>query len=139
MSNIWVFLPTYLWIMIGSALGGGARYGVSGFVASHFGETFPWGTLIVNVSGSFVIGLFSTITGPDSRFFVGSTARQFVMIGFCGGYTTFSSFSLQTLSLARDGEWLRVGGNIGLSVVLCLLAVWLGHLLAASFNQLRGI
>ncbi|HEX7200651.1 MAG TPA: fluoride efflux transporter CrcB, partial [Dongiaceae bacterium] len=100
---------------------------------------FPWGTLIVNVSGSFVIGFFSTITGPDGRYLVGSTARQFVMIGICGGYTTFSSFSLQTLSLARDGEWLRVGGNIGLSVVLCLLAVWLGHLLAASFNQLRGI
>ena len=134
MSNIWVFLPTYLWIMIGSALGGGARYGVSGFVASHFGETFPWGTLIVNVSGSFVIGLFSTITGPDSRFLVGSTARQFVMIGFCGGYTTFSSFSIQTLSLLRDGEWLRAGANIVLSVVLCLVAVWLGHLFASALN-----
>jgi len=130
---------TYLWIMIGSALGGGGRYWLSGFVASHFGETFPWGTLIVNVSGSFLIGFFSTITGPDGRYLVSSTARQFVMIGICGGYTTFSSFSLQTLSLARDGEWLRAGGYIGLSVVLCLLAVWLGHLLAASFNQLRGI
>lgn len=130
---------TYLWIMLGSALGGGARYWCSGFVASHFGETFPWGTLIVNVSGSFVIGFFSTITGPEGRFLVNSTIRQLVMIGICGGYTTFSSFSLQTLSLTRDGEWLRAGGNIGLSVVLCLLAVWLGHVLAASFNQLRGV
>jgi CrcB protein len=139
MSNIWLTLPIYLWIMIGSALGGGARYWVSGFVASHFGETFPWGTLIVNISGSFVIGLFSTITGPDGRFLVGSTARQFVMIGICGGYTTFSSFSIQTLSLVRDGDWLRAGANIVLSVVLCLVGVWFGHFLAASFNQLRGV
>ena len=98
----------------------------------------PWGTLIVNVTGSFVIGFFNTLTGPDGRLLVGGTARQFVMIGVCGGYTTFSSFSLQTLSLAQEGEWLQAGGNILLSVVLCLVAVWLGHILAASLNQLRG-
>ena len=129
---------TYLWITIGSALGGAARYWCSGFIATHFGETFPWGTLLVNVLGSFVIGFFNTVTGPDGRFLVGTTARQFVMVGICGGYTTFSSFSVQTLSLARDGDWLRAGGNIGLSVGLCLIAVWLGHLLAASLNHLRG-
>jgi fluoride exporter len=131
-------LQNYLWIMLGSALGGGARYWCSGFVANHFGASFPWGTVLVNVLGSFVIGFFNTLTGPDGRFLVGTTARQFVMVGLCGGYTTFSSFSLQTLSLARESEWLRAGGNVGVSVLLCLLAVWLGHILAASLNQLKG-
>jgi fluoride ion exporter CrcB/FEX len=70
---------------------------------------------------------------------VSSTPRQFVMIGICGGYTTFSSFSLQTFTLAQDGEWLRAGANAGLSVVLCFLAVWLGHILALLLNQLRGV
>lgn len=125
----------YLWVMIGSALGGGARYWLSGFIANRIGETFPWGTIVVNVSGSLVIGFFATLTGPDGRLLVGTEARQFVMIGLCGGYTTFSSFSLQTLNLVRDGEWLYAGLNIGLSVVLCLLAVWLGHVLAVSLNR----
>jgi CrcB protein len=128
-------LQTYLWVMLGSALGGGARYWCSGIVARMFGETFPWGTLLINVSGSLAIGFFNTITGPDGRLLVATTARQFVMIGLCGGYTTFSSFSLQTLNLARDGEWLRAGGNIVLSVVLCLIAVWIGHVAAASINK----
>ena len=131
-------MQNYIWVVIGSALGGGARYWCSGFIAQRIGETFPWGTLAVNVAGSFVIGFFATLTGPDGRFLVGTTARQFVMIGLCGGYTTFSSFSLQTLNLARDGEWLRAGGNIGLSVILCLLAVWLGLMAAAALNQMKG-
>ena len=131
-------MQNYIWVMIGSALGGGARYWCSGFVAERIGETFPWGTLIVNVTGSFVIGFFATLTGPDGRFLVGTTARQFVMVGICGGYTTFSSFSLQTLNLIRDGEWFRAGGNIGLSVVLCMLAVWLGQIAATALNQLKG-
>lgn len=131
-------MQNYLWIMLGSALGGGARYWASGFVANYFGETFPWGTILVNVSGSFVIGFFAALTDPDGGLLVGPTARQFVMIGLCGGYTTFSSFSLQTLNLARDSEWLRAGANIGLSVVLCLLAVWLGNVSAASIHQIRG-
>jgi CrcB protein len=129
---------TYVWIMLGSALGGAARYWISGFVANHFGETFPWGTILVNISGSFVIGFFATLTGPDGRLLVSSTARIFVMVGLCGGYTTFSSFSLQTLILAREGEWLRAGANAGLSLVLCFLAVWLGHAAAAGLNQLKG-
>src|SRR5271169_6580474 len=112
----------YLWIMLGGALGTGARYWCSGFVARTIGETFPWGTLMINVTGSLIIGLFATLTGPDGRLFVGATARQFVMIGICGGYTTFSSFSLQTLTLAQDGEWLWAGANVVFSVVLCLLA-----------------
>jgi fluoride exporter len=128
----------YLYVMLGSALGGGARYWCSGFVASHFGETFPWGTLTVNVVGSFIIGFFATMTGPDGRVFVSTETRQFVMVGFCGGYTTFSSFSLQTLSLIRDGEVARAGGNIGLSFLLCMVAVWVGHIAASSLNQLKG-
>lgn len=128
----------YLWVMLGSALGGGARFLISGLAAGHFGETFPWGTLIVNATGSFIIGFFSTLTGPDGRVFVGSQGRQFVMTGLCGGYTTFSSFSLQTLNLVRDGEMALAGANIGLSFALCLVAVWTGHIAAAALNQLKG-
>ena len=132
-------MASYFWIAIGSALGGIARYWCSGIAARLIGETFPWGTLIVNVVGSFIIGFFATLTGPDGRLFVPSVARQFVMIGLCGGYTTFSSFSLQTLNLATDGEYLYAGLNIVLSVVLCLIAVWLGSILASGLNTLKWV
>ncbi len=132
-------MHSYVWIAIGSALGGVARYWCSGIAARLIGETFPWGTLIVNVVGSFIIGFFATITGPDGRWLVGSTARQFVMVGLCGGYTTFSSFSLQTLNLMQDGEWLYASLNVVASVVLCMLAVWLGHLLAGNLNALKWV
>jgi fluoride exporter len=132
-------MQSYVWIAIGSALGGIARYWCSGVAARLIGETFPWGTLIVNVVGSLVIGFFATLTGPDGRVFVGSTARQFVMVGFCGGYTTFSSFSIQTLELVQDGEWLQASGNIVGSVVLCLIAVWIGHVLAVALNTMRWV
>jgi CrcB protein len=128
-------METYLWIAVGGALGSVARYWCSGIVAEAIGETFPWGTLLVNVLGSFIIGFFATLTAPDGRWLVSGTARQFVMTGIIGGYTTFSSFSLQTLNLVRDGEWLRAGGNITLSVLLCLVAVWLGHVMAAAVNR----
>jgi len=128
----------YLYIALGSALGGMARYWCSGFVAARAGETFPWGTVLINIIGSFVIGFFATLSGPDSRYLISTNARQFVMVGLCGGYTTFSSFSLQTLNLIRDGEMGAATANIGISVVLCLLAVWLGHLAAAGFNQMKG-
>jgi CrcB protein len=94
--------------------------------------------LVINITGSFVIGFFATLTGPDGRVLVPSDARQFVMVGLCGGYTTFSSFSLQTLALAQDGEMVRAGLNIGGSVALCLLAVWLGYAAAAALNAVRG-
>jgi fluoride exporter len=128
----------YVWIMLGSALGGGARFFVAELVAAYFADAFPLGTLLINVSGSLVIGFFATLTGPDGRGIVGTEVRQFVMIGLCGGYTTFSSFSLQTLNLLRDGEMLRAGANILLSVLLCLIAVWLGHIGALQLNQLQG-
>ena len=129
----------YLWIAVGSGLGGMARYWCSGLAARLIGETFPWGTLIVNIVGSFVIGFFAILTGPDGRLFVGTTARQFVMIGICGGYTTFSSFSIQTLTLMNEGEWVSAGANIVLSVVCCMLAVWAGAVLAGSINSMKWV
>jgi len=129
----------YLWIGLGSALGGMARFWCSGVMARFIGETFPWGSLFVNVLGSLLIGLFATLTAPDGRLFVDQTTRQFVMLGFLGGYTTFSSFSLQTLALMNDGEWLYAGLNIGASVILCLLAVWIGHIIAEHLNAIRWV
>ena len=132
-------MQTYFLIAIGGALGSVARYWCSGVAAALLGETFPWGTLIVNVVGSLIIGFFATITGPDGRIFAGTEVRQFVMIGLCGGYTTFSSFSIQTLNLINDGEWLSAALNIGGSVFLCLLAVWLGHIAAVHLNALKWV
>ncbi len=125
---------TYLSIALGGALGSVARFWLAGFVGQRVGETFPWGTILVNVTGSFLIGVFATATGPEGRSLISPSLRQFFMIGVCGGYTTFSSFSLQTLSLARDGQWLWAGSNILLSVALCLLGVWLGQSLGVWLN-----
>ena len=132
-------MESYIWIAIGSAIGGVARYWCSGVAARLVGETFPWGTIVVNILGSFIIGFFATLTGPDGRVYVGTLGRQFVMIGICGGYTTFSSFSLQTLNLMNDGEWFGAGANIVLSVVCCLVAVWIGHLAAMSMNSMKWV
>lgn len=132
-------MVTYLWIALGGAVGTAGRFWLSGVVARMVGETFPWGTLLVNVTGSFVIGFFATLSGPDGRIFVGSTAREFVMIGICGGYTTFSSFSLQTLNLMNDGEWFAAGANIGLSVICCMIAVWAGYVLATAMNSMKWV
>jgi fluoride exporter len=132
-------MAAYLWIAVGSALGGMARYWCSGVAARLIGETFPWGTIIVNIVGSFIIGFFATLTGPDGRIFADTLTRQFGLIGFCGGYTTFSSFSLQTLALVQDGEWLLASANIALSVIACLVAAWAGYALAASINAMKWI
>jgi CrcB protein len=126
----------YFWIGIGSALGGMARFWLSGVSARLFGEALPWGTLLVNVSGSLIIGLFATLSGPGGRLDVDPSMRLFVMVGLCGGYTTFSAFSLQTLTLLQEGQWGLAGLYIGASVVLCVLAVWLGHVFAAQFSAL---
>ena len=130
----------YLWVAIGGALGSVGRFWLSGLVANRFGETFPWGTLVINVTGSFVIGVIGALAIPEGRMDSPSRqfATQFLMIGVCGGYTTFSSFSLQTLNLLRDREWLYAGGNVLLSVILCMIAVWLGWLLGTAFNSMKG-
>ena len=128
----------YLWVATGGALGSVGRYWLSGVVAARVGETFPWGTLTVNITGSFVIGLLAAMTGPDGRALASPGFRQFFLVGVCGGYTTFSSFSLQTLNLLRDGEWLYAGGNVLLSVILCMIGVWLGYLLGAALNTTKG-
>jgi CrcB protein len=132
---MWTQLTVSLWIALGSALGGVLRYWCSGLVARPVGETFPWGTIVVNVVGSLLIGLFATVSGPDGRLLVGTMTRQFVMLGLFGGFTTFSSFSLQTLTLAQNGEWAQAATNIVGSVLLCLLGVWLGHALAIAINR----
>ncbi len=126
---------SYLWVSLGGAMGSAARFWISGAVAQRYGETFPLGTLVVNVTGSFIIGLFAALTDPEGRFLASPSFRQFFMIGICGGYTTFSSFSLQTLSLTQDGEWFRAGINAVASVVLCLAAVWLGHFFVSMINR----
>jgi CrcB protein len=131
-------LVTYAWIAIGGAIGSVARYGCSQLIANWFGQTFPWGTLLVNIAGSFIIGFFASLTGPDGRLMVAPDMRLFVTVGICGGYTTFSSFSLQTLNLVQEGEILRAGMNVGASVVLCLVAVWLGYAAAAAVNVVKG-
>jgi fluoride exporter len=127
----------YLLIGLGGAIGSMLRFFVDSVVAGLLGAAFPWGTLIVNITGSFLIGFISAATESPHRWFAGPEARLFLMVGICGGYTTFSAFSLRTLTLARSGEWLYAGTNIVSSVVLCLLAVWLGALLGAWVRSAR--
>lgn len=129
---------SYLLVGLGSALGGMARYAAAGLFARLFGDAFPWGTLFVNVSGSFIIGLVATLTMADGRMLLGDSGRQLAIIGILGGYTTFSVFSLQTLALFHEGEWLRGVANVAFSLVLCLIAVWLGYATAQGLNQLRA-
>lgn len=129
---------TYLYIALGGALGSVARYAVSGSVARATQEVFPWGTLTANITGCFVIGLFAVLTGPGGRLVVPPDVRLFVTVGLCGGYTTFSSFSLQTLTLARDGDMTRAALNVVVSVLFCLLGVWLGSLAGAAFNPVKA-
>ena len=114
-----------IWVSLGSVFGGIARFWLSGFVARHVGETFPWGTMVINVSGAFLIGVLAASAAGHGAF---AAARpwQFAVTGFLGCYTTVSSFSLQTLSLARDGELKLAVWNLSLSLSLCLLAVAAG-------------
>lgn len=126
--------PTCIMVMAGGALGTLARYALS-VAAAPFSERLPLGTILINVTGSFVIGAFGTLTLAHGRYPVSEEVRLFVMIGLCGGYTTFSSFSLQTLDLLRAGAPVRAAVNVGASIVLCVAAVALGHLIGAHFNR----
>ena len=126
---------TVVWVALGGALGTVARFGLNLAITARTGDLFPWGTLVINIVGSFVIGLFATLTTIDGRLAVSADVRLFVLVGICGGFTTFSSFSLQTLALIEAGQPLRAGLNVLASVALCLLAVWAGSLAPALLSH----
>jgi CrcB protein len=126
----------YLAVAIGSIIGGTARWLMSELLHAYFPDGLPWGTLFVNVTGSFLIGFYAAISGPDGRIFAGPVQRQFVMTGICGGYTTFSVFSLESVRLLEAGQ-LQLGGlNVAVSLVSWLLAVWSGFALATWWSRL---
>lgn len=120
----------YVCVTLGSALGGLLRYALTRLTL-NLSHNFPFGTILINVLGSFVIGYFGTLTLQGTRYEVSDNTRLFVMVGICGGFTTFSSFSLQSFELVRSGHWGRALANVTASVVLCFLAVAAGHLLAS--------
>ena len=117
---------TYLSVAVGSAIGGCLRYAVAGWIGLRFPSIVPLGTMLVNVSGSLLIGWFAAVLGADTKAMGTSTIRSFWMAGFCGGYTTFSAFSLQSLQLVQAGRWGSLLLNVLGSVLLCLVGVWLG-------------
>jgi CrcB protein len=126
---------SYVWVALGGALGSVARYACAGLVARFAGFTFPWGTLLVNVSGSLAIGVLAALAMSDGRPLVDGHARAFLMVGVLGGFTTFSSFSIDTLNLARAGAWAAAGANVAGSVVLCLVAVTIGYVATAALQR----
>jgi fluoride exporter len=125
----------YACVATGSVLGGLTRYLVA--LALQTGPGLPWSTLFINATGSFIIGFYAALSGPDGRLFPSAQQRQFVMTGFCGGYTTFSTFSLETFKLFHSGLALTALANVVISVMCWLLAVWLGHQFAARLNRLK--
>lgn len=132
-------MGVWLWIFLGSGLGGVLRYGAATVVEARWGDGFPWGTLAVNVTGSFLIGVVAALMTADGRPLLAPEPRHFVMTGLLGGFTTYSSFSLQTLALARAGEWTKAAANAGGMWVLCFAAVALGYVCAAWLNGLRAV
>ena len=127
-----------LMVGLGGAVGSILRYWVDGVVSDHFGKTFPIGILAINITGSFIIGAFFALFGPEGRWLVRPTVYTFLTVGICGGYTTFSSFSLNTLRLAQERQWLYAGANVVFSLIGCLVGVWLGYTLASSLNSKPG-
>ena len=128
----------YAAVMLGSTLGAVARFACSLVMLHLLGPGFPWGTLTVNGVGSFLIGLFAAVTGPGRRIFATPAQRQFLLAGVCGGFTTFSVFSLETLYLVEAGAPALAGLNLAASIAAWLLAVWAGHATGARFNRLEG-
>jgi CrcB protein len=133
-------LTQYLVIGLGGALGSMLRFGLGSLIDTNVqkgGSAFSWGTIIVNITGCFIIGFIWTISATEGRILLSSYTRSFILIGILGGYTTFSSFGLQTFLLVQAGQRWEAVANVLLSVVLCLVGVWLGAMLANSLNQLR--
>jgi CrcB protein len=126
---------TTLAVALGSALGGVARVWATVAVARLAGEGLPWGTFAVNLLGSLLIGLIAGLSAPEGRWMAHPLARQFFVLGLLGGFTTFSSFSLQTLNLLRDGEPAKAAVYVAASAGLCVLAAWIGHLLAVAAQR----
>lgn len=118
----------YLWISLGAIVGASARYFLSTFVARYFSGAFPYGTLFINVSGSLILGFFLVYSTeralPDPHW------RLLIAIGFCGSYTTFSSYAFESFALMEQGQWLMMGLNVLFSNTLCLAAVVAGAALA---------
>jgi CrcB protein len=129
---------TFVYVALGGAIGSVARFALAGLIDRGIDDPFPAGTVIVNITGCFIIGFFAMLTGPNGRFQAPPELRAFFTIGVCGGYTTFSSFSLQTLTLAQNGDMKRATLNVLVSVVFCLVGVYLGTMAAAAVNQLKG-
>jgi CrcB protein len=134
-------LMQYLVIGLGGALGSVLRFGIGSLIdttVQKTGQIFPWGTIVVNITGCFIIGFIYTISSAEGRLLLSPLTRNFITIGILGGYTTFSSFSLQTLTLAQSGQRWEAAGNVLVSVVLCLAGVWLGSALAGTLNQMKS-
>lgn len=128
-------LTLYAVVSAGSVVGSVLRVLASLAALDWFGPGFPWGTLFVNIVGSFVIGFYAALTGSDGRIAAGIYQRQFVMTGFCGGFTTFSLFSLEAFQSLRAGEVASAGTYVGISVAAWLTSVWLGHAVASRLNR----
>lgn len=124
-------LEASILVLIGGFCGGIARFLLSGFVGTRVGETFPWGTFVVNLSGAFLIGVFAGLERYTDGLFAAALFRDFVVVGVLGGYTTVSSFSLQSINLVLGGEHKRAAFNVVASAMLCVTAV------AAGFGLIR--
>ena len=118
----------YLWICLGAVVGASARSFLSGYVARHFSAVFPYGTLLINLTGSFVLGFF--LIYSTERVLLDPRWRLLVAVGFCGSYTTFSSYTFESFALMEQGQWLLMSMNILFSNALCLAAVVAGAALA---------
>jgi len=118
----------YFWIALGALVGASARYFLSTYVARHFSAVFPYGTLLINITGSFILGFF--LIYSTERVLLDPRWRLLVAIGFCGSYTTFSSYAFESFALMEQSQWLLMGLNVLLSNALCLAAVLAGTALA---------
>lgn len=128
-------MTALFWVAFGGAVGSVCRYGSSLLAARLLGDGFPWGTLFVNVLGSALIGMIAVLEAPGGRWTVPEATRPFVLVGLFGGFTTFSTFSLQTLALFEEGKWPLATANALLSLSLCLAGVWLGSLAGHHLNR----